>query len=78
MRSAGAPLASCRPLARARVLLRVCRFGIMLGTCVHTGFFMLLAGLVLNSSENVFQRMQQSKQWSSRQYNAYVATFGFA
>lgn len=53
-------------------------FGIMLGTCVHTAFFMLLAGLVLHSSENVFQRMEQSKAWSSHKYNAYVATFAFS
>ncbi|KAG2496959.1 hypothetical protein HYH03_004965 [Edaphochlamys debaryana] len=52
-------------------------FGMLLGSCSHTGFFMLLAGLVLQTHENLASSFKDAGIWSSNDYSTYVATFAF-
>ncbi|KXZ48844.1 hypothetical protein GPECTOR_25g429 [Gonium pectorale] len=52
-------------------------YGVMLGSCSHTGFFMLLAGLVLQTHENLAEAFQRNRIWSSSDYQTYIATFSF-
>ncbi len=37
-------------------------YGMMVGSCTHTGFFMLLAGLVLQTHEDLAERFQVGRQ----------------
>ncbi|GLC48985.1 hypothetical protein PLESTB_000170000 [Pleodorina starrii] len=52
-------------------------YGVMLGSCSHTGFFMLLCGLVLQTHESLASKFRDLKIWSSPDYQTYLATFIF-
>lgn len=53
-------------------------YGIMLGACTHTSFFMLLAGLVLQSDESLADAFHKKGIWSLNAYRSYVVTYGFS
>lgn len=52
-------------------------YGIMLGTALHTAWFLLLAGLVLQNRDPDMQNLQNSNVWSSNDYKTYQATYAF-
>lgn len=53
-------------------------YGIMIGACFNSGWFMLLAGLVLNASNDLGADLQAKKLWNANQYNVFQSTFGFS
>lgn len=53
-------------------------YGMMVGSCTHTGFFMLLAGLVLQTHEDLAEQFQKARLWSSRDFTTYQATYAFS
>ncbi|GIL75378.1 hypothetical protein Vretimale_7957 [Volvox reticuliferus] len=52
-------------------------YGVILGTCCHTGFFSLLAGLVLQTHEDLAAQFKKYGHWSGADYQTYVATYAF-
>ncbi|GFR52091.1 hypothetical protein Agub_g14601 [Astrephomene gubernaculifera] len=52
-------------------------YGVLLATCSHTGCFMLLAGLMLNSQKRVASDLQNYAFWGASGYHIYVTTFAF-
>ncbi|GAX73695.1 hypothetical protein CEUSTIGMA_g1147.t1 [Chlamydomonas eustigma] len=58
--------------------LKLC-YGMMLGSCISSAWFMLLAGLVLNSAMSMAQQLHTSDSvWSTMDFSVYVATFSFS
>ncbi|EFJ49063.1 hypothetical protein VOLCADRAFT_104502 [Volvox carteri f. nagariensis] len=52
-------------------------YGVMLGSCAHTGFFSLLAGLVLQTHEVLADNFRKYGIWSSADYQTYLSTYAF-
>ncbi|GIL51266.1 hypothetical protein Vafri_7138 [Volvox africanus] len=52
-------------------------YGVMLGTCCHTGFFSLLAGLVLQTHDELGAQFRKLGHWSAADYQTYIATYVF-
>lgn len=53
-------------------------YGIMLGCAIHTAWFLLLAGLVLNNRDVDMQTLKDAGIWSSATYTTYQATYVFS
>lgn len=51
------------------------RYGIMLGCAIHTAWFQLLAGLVLQTSDPLAKQFRDSKLWSDSTYQTYQAAW---
>ncbi|PNW83020.1 hypothetical protein CHLRE_06g303350v5 [Chlamydomonas reinhardtii] len=52
-------------------------YGLMLGSCSHTGLFMILAGLVLQTHYSLAEAFQKSGIWSTADLQTYTATYVF-
>ncbi|GLI61992.1 hypothetical protein VaNZ11_004562 [Volvox africanus] len=52
-------------------------YGVMLGTCCHTGFFSLLAGLVLQTHDELAAQFRKLGHWSAADYQTYTSTYAF-
>ncbi|KAG2428967.1 hypothetical protein HXX76_011211 [Chlamydomonas incerta] len=52
-------------------------YGLMLGSCSHTGLFMILAGLVLQTHYSLAEAFERAGIWSSGDLQTYTATYVF-
>lgn len=53
-------------------------YGIMLGACFNSAWFMLLAGLVLNAAVDLGNDLVAKKWWTANQFNIFQATYAFS
>lgn len=53
-------------------------YGIMLGTAIHTAWFMILAGLVLQNRDGDMELLKNAGWWSDGDYKTYQATYIFS
>ncbi|PNH00447.1 hypothetical protein TSOC_013728 [Tetrabaena socialis] len=53
-------------------------YGVMLGCCSHTGFFMLLSGLVLQTHEVMAEAFESNRIWNKKDLQTFQATYVFS